>query len=112
VPGAAQRDEEGGMFSFAINCRNLYGHGTNSIQGAHMGSSVDSRRIDMVLRRHRRELIADLRHEQPSKLVRKFTLEAGIDAVGVTIHLRDGTVIDISKYWDVDVLVERFPGCA
>jgi hypothetical protein len=77
-----------------------------------MGSSVDSRRIDKVLRRHQRELIADLRHEQPSKLVRKFTLEAGIDALGVTIHLRDGSVVDLPKYWDVDVLIERFPDCA
>lgn len=77
-----------------------------------MSSSVDSRRIDTVLRRHGRELIADLRDEQPSKLVKRFALRAGVDAVGVAIHLRDGSVIDLAKYWDVDVLMDRFPDCA
>jgi hypothetical protein len=57
-------------------------------------------------------LIADLRHDQPSKLVRRFTLEAGTDAIGVRIHLRDGSFVDVSRYWDIDGLIERFPDCA
>ena len=77
-----------------------------------MSSSVDSRRIDNVLRRHRGDLLADLRADNSSKLVRRFTLEAGIDALGVMIHLSDGSSICVPRYWDVDALMERFPDCA
>jgi hypothetical protein len=77
-----------------------------------MGSSVDSRRIDHVLRRHRDDLVADLRADNSSKLVRRFTLQPGIDALGVRIHLSDGSSIDVPRYWDVDALIERFPDCA
>lgn len=77
-----------------------------------MGSSVDSRRIDTVLRRHRADLVSDLRRNQSSKLVTRFALTPAIDAIGVRFHLTDGSVIDVAKYWDVDVLIERFPDCA
>jgi hypothetical protein len=77
-----------------------------------MGSSVDSRRIDNVLRRHRRHLLADLRADNSTKLIRRFTLQPGIDALGVRIHLSDGSSIDVPRYWDVDALIERFPDCA
>jgi hypothetical protein len=77
-----------------------------------MGSSVDSRRVDAVLRRHRADLLGDLRRNHSSKLLRRFTLQPGIDAVGVTIHLSDGSFIDLPRYWDVDALIERYPDCA
>ncbi len=77
-----------------------------------MGSSVDSRRIDNVLRRHRGDLLADLRADNSTKLVRRFTLQPGIDALGVRIHFSDGSSIDVPRYWDVDALIERFPDCA
>jgi hypothetical protein len=77
-----------------------------------MGSSVDSRRIDNVLRRHRGELLADLRADNSSKLVRKFTLEPATDALGVRVHLTDASSIYVPRYWDVDALIERFPDCA
>ena len=77
-----------------------------------MGSSVDSRRIDSVVRKHRAGLVGDLRRNHSSKLFTRFTLQPGIDAVGVTIHLSDGSSIDIPRYWDVDALIERFPDCA
>ena len=77
-----------------------------------MGSSVDSRRIDNVLRRHRGDLLADLRADNPSRLVRRFTLQPGVDALGVTLHLSDGSAIYVPRYWDVDALTERFPDCA
>jgi hypothetical protein len=77
-----------------------------------MGSSVDSHRIDKVFRNHRSELLRGLRRDQSSELVWKFTLRPGIDAIGVTLHLVDGSAIDVPKYWDVDALIERFPDCA
>jgi len=77
-----------------------------------MGSSVDSRRVDNVLRTHRSDLLADLRADNSSKLVRRFTLQPGIDALGVTVHVSDGSSICVPRYWDVDALIERFPDCA
>lgn len=77
-----------------------------------MGSAVDSLRIDAVIAKHKEALLHELREEQSSKLVSNFTLQAGIDAIGVRFHLTDGSVINVAKYWDVDVLVERFPDCA
>ena len=77
-----------------------------------MGSSVDSHRIDNVLRKHEGDLIADLRAANSSKLVKRFTIHPGIDVVGVRFHLSDGSAIDVPRYWDVDALVERFPDCA
>jgi hypothetical protein len=77
-----------------------------------MGSAVDSRRIDDVISKHKEALLRELREELPSKLVSSFTLQAGIDAIGVRFHLADSSVIDVPKYWDVDILIERFPDCA
>jgi hypothetical protein len=45
-------------------------------------------------------------------LVRRFTLQPGVDALGVTLHLSDGSSICVPRYWDVDALTERFPDCA
>ena len=77
-----------------------------------MSSGVDSRRIDNVLGKHEGDLIADLRAGSSSKLVKRFTIQPGIDALGVRFHLSDGSSIDVPRYWDVDALIERFPDCA
>jgi len=63
-----------------------------------MGSSVDSRRIDSVPRKHEGDLIADLRAGNSSKLVKRFTIQPGIDALGVRFHLGDGSSIDVPRY--------------
>ena len=77
-----------------------------------MGSAVDSRRIDNVLRKHKNELMADVRAELHSTLIKRLAVYRGIDAIGVEVHLRDGCLIDMRRYWDVDTLVDRFPDCA
>jgi len=77
-----------------------------------MGSGVDSHRIDKVLRNHRDELVADLWPQGTPRLIKRYSLYHATDAIGVVIHLKDGSAIDIGKYWEVDALMDRFPECA
>ncbi len=75
-----------------------------------MGSTAAMESINRVLYRHGQELERELRERYPSELIRGFSLDNNVYAIGVQAELADGTVLDLEPY-DIDVLAERFPDC-
>ncbi len=75
-----------------------------------MGSVSAMNSIDRVLKKHGKELEAELRKDYPTKLIKRFTLENNIYSISVQAKLTDGTLLDLEPY-DIDALAERFPDC-
>ncbi len=75
-----------------------------------MGSTAAMNSIERVVEKHGKELLAELRENNPSKLIRKFYLTNNLYSLQATAVLTDGTSIELEG-WDIDTLAERFPDC-
>ena len=68
--------------------------------------------MERVMDKHSEELIAELREQYPSKLIKEYGLDISDDCYGLTpyVILIDGTRFDLLTY-EIDNLAERFPDC-
>lgn len=75
-----------------------------------MGDMSAMSSIDRVLAAHSDEIIADLREENPSSLIRSFNLSNAVYRIEITATLVDDSFLTLASI-DIDSLAERYPDC-
>lgn len=75
-----------------------------------MGSISAMNSIDRVLENHGEEIVANLREQYPSELIKSFELENGVHKITIIATLADGSALTLEPI-DIDQLAEDYPDC-